>query len=373
MEHMGFLRALGAKLLLDPASADDAVQSTLAVGLEQGPRDPGRARGWLARVFRNSAYQAHRAGRRRQRREREARHPTSVESTADAVARHEVLRHLAAAVSSLREPYRETVLLRFFDGLPPRKIAERMGAPVATVKSRLARAMNQLRAHLDSRASGGAATWRLAFAPLAGIGPASMGKASAGVAAMKMKTTGLVAAAAVLAIGGGVLILDPFAAPTEVDPGKESMTATAVGDAAGTPNPPEAPGPEPALTASADGTTPPSPDESVGDATDDSPEPDATSRSEPGSGVASNHANASRTDQKVRSLRLDDTSIADALASLKVMTGVNIVVSEQAAEAMKQKMSMQFSETPLKDILDTLTRFTDCSWSERSGVVFVTK
>ena len=72
---------------------------------------------------------------------------------------------LWAAVLTLAEPYRATVLLRFFEGLPPRLIAARLGVPVATVHSRLQRALAQLRHQLDHDFAG-RPQWLAAFAPI---------------------------------------------------------------------------------------------------------------------------------------------------------------------------------------------------------------
>src|SRR5262249_55671586 len=46
---------------------------------------------------------------------------------------------------------REVVLLRYFEDLPPRAIARRLGLPVETVKTRQKRALAQLRARLQPR------------------------------------------------------------------------------------------------------------------------------------------------------------------------------------------------------------------------------
>jgi RNA polymerase sigma-70 factor (ECF subfamily) len=52
---------------------------------------------------------------------------------------------LAAALQHLSEEHRETLLLRFVDDLSLQEIAEAMGVPLGTVKSRLHAALNSLR------------------------------------------------------------------------------------------------------------------------------------------------------------------------------------------------------------------------------------
>ncbi len=53
------------------------------------------------------------------------------------------------AVASLPEPQRDVVVLRFVDGLKLQEIAERLGIPSGTVKSRLHNALRALREQSD--------------------------------------------------------------------------------------------------------------------------------------------------------------------------------------------------------------------------------
>jgi len=66
---------------------------------------------------------------------------------------------------ALEEPCRHTILMRYFDGLPPREIAKREGAPIATVKGRLACGLEQLRSRLDTTHGGDRRTWVGVLAP----------------------------------------------------------------------------------------------------------------------------------------------------------------------------------------------------------------
>ena len=64
---------------------------------------------------------------------------------------HRAERRIAVvdAVGALEEPYRNTVLLRYYEGLWPRAIAAQLGVPVKTINTRLHRAHLQLREILD--------------------------------------------------------------------------------------------------------------------------------------------------------------------------------------------------------------------------------
>jgi hypothetical protein len=81
----------------------------------------------------------------------------------------EMHRLVAAEVAALGEPYRSTVLLRFFEERSATDIARIQGVPLDTVKTRLRRALAELRERLDRRHGGGGRAWRLALFPLAGL------------------------------------------------------------------------------------------------------------------------------------------------------------------------------------------------------------
>ena len=64
---------------------------------------------------------------------------------------HDVVlqRRVVDAVMDLREPYKSAVVFRYLDELRPEEIAERLGVPVGTVKSRLKRGLAMLRERFD--------------------------------------------------------------------------------------------------------------------------------------------------------------------------------------------------------------------------------
>ena len=57
-------------------------------------------------------------------------------------------------VMILDEPVRTVVLLRYWEGLPPRRIAARLEIPVETVRTRLKRGLHKLRVRLDGECGG---------------------------------------------------------------------------------------------------------------------------------------------------------------------------------------------------------------------------
>ncbi len=83
------------------------------------------------------------------------------------------MQQVVQAVNRLAEPYRTTILLRYFQELPPHQIAKRLGVPGGTVRSRLKRGIEQLRIELKPAGGGDSFATKLALlAPQAmGVGP----------------------------------------------------------------------------------------------------------------------------------------------------------------------------------------------------------
>ncbi|MBI3845534.1 MAG: sigma-70 family RNA polymerase sigma factor, partial [Planctomycetes bacterium] len=118
LTHGDFVRAIARQLLADEARVDDAVQETWVAALEHPPRTATNVRGWLAAIARNVVRVASRGERRRRMREESAARPERLPSTADVVEREALRREVVDAVLGLDEPYRTTLLLRFFEDEP---------------------------------------------------------------------------------------------------------------------------------------------------------------------------------------------------------------------------------------------------------------
>jgi RNA polymerase sigma factor (sigma-70 family) len=169
LRHSQWLRPLAFRLLRDGDEADDAVQETYLAALRRPPAPSRDLASWLGGVLRNLCFQEVRRERRREARERRAARPEAAAATPDSLLeRAELFRQVVEAVLALDEPYRSSVLLRFFDELPPREISRRQGVPIDTVNSRLRRALDKLRLRLDG-ARGGRAVWSAALAGWLGL------------------------------------------------------------------------------------------------------------------------------------------------------------------------------------------------------------
>ncbi|MFY9344974.1 MAG: sigma-70 family RNA polymerase sigma factor, partial [Planctomycetota bacterium] len=160
---------------------------------------------WLRAVVRSCAHDLWRTEHRRRRREQHAARAEAGEGR-DAAEQLELQEDIVAAVRSLDEPYRTAVWLRYYEDRTPSAIAESLGEPVKTVKTRLWRALQLLRQKLDRR-YGDRRAWLGALVPLAQVSnalPALTGSAAAGGLVMQAKGVVFVGASALLLVGGTV-------------------------------------------------------------------------------------------------------------------------------------------------------------------------
>lgn len=207
-----FLRRLAYRLVREEGLAEDLVQETWRTWLERAPAGLSEPRAWMAKVLRNLAFNARRERERRSARERATARAESVEPETDGTL--EAQAKLVDALRTLEEPYRSTLVQRFYHDLAPKEIAERGGVPLDTVKSRLARGLAKLRAELDRRYGGDRGAWShwlwTLARPGAGVptdverGPGSRGSPAgraslaSGAAGSKALLPGVVAGAALL-------------------------------------------------------------------------------------------------------------------------------------------------------------------------------
>ncbi len=146
--------ALGGVPYADLLDGVQQVRLRLLERAAQGREAPRDVSAWAAVVASNLAMDWHRA-RRRQERLGERLAALPVEQP-----RHEDTRVLAVAVAqgldTLPDQQRQVVVLRFYADLPVRAIADELGIPEGTVKSRLYTAVRALRAQLHEEEDGDA-------------------------------------------------------------------------------------------------------------------------------------------------------------------------------------------------------------------------
>jgi RNA polymerase sigma-70 factor (ECF subfamily) len=137
----------------DAAEAEDATQEAFVKAWRALPRFRPDApfRPWLCRIVANEAKNRARGSRRRAALTTRAAAVTSgdaVPSPEDAALTHEEADTLLRAVDALPERDRLVVAYRWLLGLTEREVADALGVPAGTVKSRLSRAMTKLRTQL---------------------------------------------------------------------------------------------------------------------------------------------------------------------------------------------------------------------------------
>ncbi len=205
LAHACWLHGLARRLVEDPALADDLVQETQIAAIAAQPDASRPLRGFLATILRHFRRQHHRSQLRREHREKIAAAADLLASHDDPVERLESHRQVVDAVAALAEPYRSTILLRYFEDLAPSAIASRQRVPVATVKTRLQRGLELLRARLARDCDGSGRTWVSLLLPLArpAIGIPTV---ALGVLSMKLKYA--LAVIVVGALGVGAFLFD---------------------------------------------------------------------------------------------------------------------------------------------------------------------
>jgi len=209
--HDRFVRGLARALVVDAHAADDLTQDAWLAALRRGERAESLPR-WLAGVVRHLAAKGRRGEARRARREQDAARPEATPSAREILEREALRARVVRAVLALGQPYREAVLLRYFEGLAPRAIARRLGVPVETVRTRLKRALASLRAVLASEHQGEPGAWSLALAPFARPLRASLPSLPLLVMTLQAKLILGVAGAGLVAL---LLLPDPRALPVE--------------------------------------------------------------------------------------------------------------------------------------------------------------
>jgi RNA polymerase sigma-70 factor (ECF subfamily) len=135
----------------DRQAAEECSQDTfVAVWRNAGGYDPGRApvSAWLLAIARNRAVDVvrRRAARPADPHAEIWQGDESAPDAADRVAAADDSRRVVEALAELAPEQREVVVLAFVHGLSHSEIAERLGLPLGTVKSRIRLGLDRLRA-----------------------------------------------------------------------------------------------------------------------------------------------------------------------------------------------------------------------------------
>jgi RNA polymerase sigma factor (sigma-70 family) len=148
-----------AYVVAGPADAEDAAQEAFIkayYALDRfRPDSPFRP--WLLRIVANEAINRRRSARRQTGlalRSAEGRPPDDAVPSPEGVAlAQELQRELVAAVSELSPEDRLVIAYRYWFDLSEAEMAQALGCPRGTVKSRLSRALGRLRDRMGDAAS----------------------------------------------------------------------------------------------------------------------------------------------------------------------------------------------------------------------------
>lgn len=136
--YAGLVYGLARRIVKDDAQAEDVTQSIfLGLWASPGAFRGGNFGAWIARVARNAAIDVLRSAAVR------TRAPDAPLELASPIALDEVVfdrlrsESVTEALRALPDDQRAPIEIAYFQGLSYRDVAERLGEPVGTVKSRI--------------------------------------------------------------------------------------------------------------------------------------------------------------------------------------------------------------------------------------------
>lgn len=151
------LMAVAFRVTRSRADAEEVVLETLEQAWRQAERyerTRGSLEAWLCVIARSRAFDRVRADQRRQKRVvamEDTPGGAIPEAADDSLATHDAAEAaearvlVARALAALPAAQREAVELAFYDGLSHSEVAERLGEPLGTVKTRIRMGMKKLR------------------------------------------------------------------------------------------------------------------------------------------------------------------------------------------------------------------------------------
>lgn len=155
--HARFVYSLALSVVKSARDAEEVTQETFWRVWNHASRfDPSRCtvKGWLAMLTRRLAIDRTRSRIYKQHaREAPAAERMNPEPCQDSDQAHwygHRKRQVQLALAELDESHREIIRLSYYEGMSHSHMAEALGTPLGTVKSRLREAIHQLRSHLEA-------------------------------------------------------------------------------------------------------------------------------------------------------------------------------------------------------------------------------
>jgi RNA polymerase sigma-70 factor (ECF subfamily) len=157
--HAATAYSLARRVVGDPSLAEDAVQEGFLAVWRSAARfapERGRARAWILTLVHRRAVDLVRGGKGRERNPLEmargaVEDPDPGDEALQLVGERELVRR---ALRGLPQEFRAPLVLAYYEGMTQRELAERLGHPLGTIKSRMSRGHTRLRAALAREAAG---------------------------------------------------------------------------------------------------------------------------------------------------------------------------------------------------------------------------
>lgn len=144
--YAGTALALAERVLQDRAEGEDVVQEVFVRVWDDASRYSearGSVAAWLVSTVRNRSID--RLRRRGARERATARASEGLSPVADAVLVDDTDLRVRQALRELPADQRQTIELAYFDGLSQTELAQKLGQPLGTIKSRIRLGMKKLR------------------------------------------------------------------------------------------------------------------------------------------------------------------------------------------------------------------------------------
>lgn len=149
-ELFGFL----VSMLRDSADAEDALQATFIQAFRKLSwlREPTLFRPWMFRIASRMAYRIMNKKRRgKEVSNIESFDDVAITNSLDDSEKQELIERIPEWLDQLTEKCREAVILHYLKGFTADRVADILGIPTGTVKSRISYSLNVIRKHANHR------------------------------------------------------------------------------------------------------------------------------------------------------------------------------------------------------------------------------